>query len=86
MMNDPFVMDQAQHLAKRVLSSSDKETMVRNTWLRLFSRAPTKKESKEAALFLRKYSNTIESENTEEQAFIALCHSLILSSEFIHVE
>ncbi|HAD59934.1 MAG TPA: hypothetical protein DCG12_11875 [Planctomycetaceae bacterium] len=86
MMNDPFVMDQAQHLAKRVLSSSDKETMVRNTWLRLFSRAPTKKESKEAALFLRKYSNTIGSENTEEQAFIALCHSLILSSEFIHVE
>ena len=87
LLNDPFVMDQAQHLAAALLVQTTDETRLAEVYRRLFSRLPTPEEQRAADDFLRAFaSTTAGSESAELDAWSALCHGLIASSEFIYVE
>lgn len=85
MMNDPFVMDQAQSLAQLV-QKSPPDHRIEEVYQQLFSRQPTAQESARAAAFLNDYGVTVSAEQSEHNSLSAFCHSLILTSEFVHVE
>jgi hypothetical protein len=116
LMNDPFLMDQAQRFADSVLHAANKKngkarlrpsrdepdaqrasgsaeaspsrfSILNDIYLRLFSRTPTDVERSAAAEFLAEYVATSAiSESADDEAWSALCQSLMVSSEFIYVE
>ncbi|MDA1230248.1 MAG: DUF1553 domain-containing protein, partial [Planctomycetota bacterium] len=87
LLNDPFVMDQAERLATALFAQTTDESRLAEVYGRLFSRLPTPEEQRAADDFLRAFaSTTAGSESAELDAWSALCHGLIASSEFIYVE
>ncbi|MDP6443173.1 MAG: DUF1549 domain-containing protein [Pirellulaceae bacterium] len=90
LMNDPFVMTQAEHLAGRLLrASSQSAAKERADWLfeRLFSRRATAGEQAVVSEFLAAYRETTEDADSRELAtWSGLCQILLSSSEFVYVE
>jgi hypothetical protein len=91
LLNDPFVMRQAESLARNILDEpqnktrSEKQRIV-EVYERLFSRPPSEGEQDVALEFLREFQATVVGEETAVAAWASLCHTLILSGEFIYVE
>ncbi len=91
LLNDPFVMRQAESLARNILDEpqnktrSEKQRIV-EVYERLFSRPPSESEQDVALEFLREFQATVVGEETAVAAWASLCHTLILSGEFIYVE
>ncbi|MEO2027701.1 MAG: DUF1549 domain-containing protein [Fuerstiella sp.] len=86
MMNDPFLMDQAHRFAMSVLKTTTGPAVVRDIYSRLFNRRPNAIEEDAAQTFVRMYSATIDTDNAEQEAWAAFCHTLMSSSEFVYVE
>lgn len=88
LMNDPFVMDQAAAIARRIRFEAKTERgRASLLYAMLFSREPTAAEMKLAGDFLLGFAATTSSDESGElAAWAALCHTLISSSEFIYVE
>jgi len=93
MLNDPFVMQQAEQIAIRVHETpdarSDSERLA-TLYERLFSRPPTPDEQRVSIEFLHEFADTLdtaaEGDSIPVAAWTGLCHTLIQSSEFIYVE
>lgn len=91
LLNDPFVMQQAEQIATRTREDHNTESdseRITALYERLFSRPPTLGEQRLSIEFLREFAATLgaESESIPLAAWTALCHTLIQSSEFVYVE
>ncbi|MDG1896927.1 MAG: DUF1549 domain-containing protein [Fuerstiella sp.] len=86
MMNDPFLMDQARRFAVLIPGTTSGTAAIGKIYSRLFNRSPTPSEQQAALEFLQLFSETTETNNSEQEALAAFCHTLMLSNEFIYVE
>lgn len=80
LMNDPFVMEQAERWATRVRQSdaANDEAKITTLFLGAFARPPSAAELGQIEAFLA-------SESDESQAWIDLCHALLNKKEFIYL-
>ncbi|MBM79834.1 MAG: hypothetical protein CMJ78_04485 [Planctomycetaceae bacterium] len=87
LMNDPFVLEQAEALARRMMAIDhlkiDDDHRIDALYKTLFSRSPTAGELKFATEFLSEFLQTTDQ---EVDSWTALCHALFSSSEFVYVE
>jgi hypothetical protein len=89
LMNDPFVVQQSQLWAKRLLQQEleTAERRIAAMYESAFARLPTKQEIEAAIGFLRSQAETAglpaDRWQTEERLWADLCHALINSKEFI---
>ncbi|MEO1013087.1 MAG: DUF1553 domain-containing protein, partial [Bacteroidota bacterium] len=91
LMNDPFVIGQAEIMAQKVLDKTDLSFDQKVEWiyLRTFSRKPTEKEIDNASQFMA----TVEAMKKEEEndnnkdleIWKEYCHSLFNLKEFIYL-
>ncbi|MDZ4406057.1 DUF1553 domain-containing protein [Prosthecobacter sp.] len=74
LMNNPWVIEQARHTAKRLLSgSSDDRERIQRLYALAFARAPTSEEMQRALRFVS---------NGQETAWATLCQTVMASAEF----
>ena len=89
MMNSPFVMDQAEHFANRLLEEADQsdEVRIQRAYRIALGRLPTTGEQAHAERFLRAAREFAESkDNAELVAWSGLCHALYASVDFRYVD
>jgi cytochrome c553 len=89
LLNDPFVMRQAEYFARNVLENQgvrSEEQRIVEIYQRLFSRPPSVGEQNVAKDFLREFRATVTEGEPAIAAWASLCHTLILSGEFIYVD
>ncbi|MBI1311516.1 DUF1553 domain-containing protein [bacterium] len=90
LMNDPFVIDQAQVLARRILKEvpDDANARIRRLYERCFSRLPTEMETQDAVSFLQGQATTL-GENVDwqrdERVWADFCHVLFNVKEFVFI-
>ncbi|MGC1274202.1 MAG: DUF1553 domain-containing protein, partial [Planctomycetaceae bacterium] len=84
LLNDPFVIDQAQVWAKRTLAVSRLSTADRTECLyeAAYSRQPTTEETNAAIAYLESHGDDWQ---TNETAWADLCHVLLNGKEFVFV-
>ena len=76
MMNNPFLIRQAESLALRI-----GEGKVRELYLTLFSRIPSPEEMQWISHFFDEYTKI----SGKKKAWESVCHTLLISNEFLHV-
>ena len=82
LMNNPFVIRQAEAAADRLLASTgDDAEHVKRAFETFFSRPPTEKESKASLEFLQSYSV----KSSKRSAWSALTQALFASAEFANL-
>jgi len=90
-MNDPFVSQQAEIMAKKLLAEKELSFEEKISWLyvRAFSRKPIAEELEKAKAFiamLRKMEHSTEIKADKElQLWQQYCHSLFNLKEFIYL-
>jgi cytochrome c553 len=77
LMNDPFVMEQAQAFAKRFENEADLAKRINAAYETLFGRAPTKEEMEIGHKFLK---------DSDGKAWEQYCQILLCSNEFVYVD
>jgi hypothetical protein len=84
MMNNPFIVEEAQRWAKRVLAEQDLTAAqrVEKMYVSAFARPPSEKELNEALMFLEEQGNEY-GKADDPRAWADLCHVLINVKEFI---
>ncbi|HLJ98184.1 MAG TPA: PSD1 and planctomycete cytochrome C domain-containing protein [Gemmataceae bacterium] len=81
LMNNPFVIRQAEALADKLLASGDDDTArVMRAFLLCYSRPASTKELQSVQAFLEDYSRN----QSQQSAWAALCQALFASTEFSH--
>jgi dsDNA-binding SOS-regulon protein len=91
MMNDPFVMVQAEEMAKKLLAEKIPAFENRIAWIyeRCFSRKPNKEETRDAALFIEQLEKTHTAKgkdnNNETTVWKDYIHALFNMKEFIYL-
>lgn len=86
LMNDPFVVEQAERWADRILSDSGQSTRLRlnQLYLTAFARTPSETETAEAMAFLESLGEG-QPEN-QRMAWSNLCHVMFNIKEFVYIE
>jgi hypothetical protein len=90
LMNNPFVIQQAEAAADRLLAAegSDRDR-VRTAYLRFFARTPGEKEIDAALDYLEKASRTTgrtgPGDRTRRAAWASFCQALFASAEFLYL-
>ena len=74
MLNSPFLLDKSAEIAAGVSSHDDP---LEELYLRLFARPATQDERREAAKFLKEAGG--------DEAWTLLCHTLLISNEFLYL-
>ena len=92
MMNSDFVAKQAELIVSQILDSGNfhsKEQIVNQLYLTLFTREVTTNEITQALEFLEAFSKLPTPANTTDNplrsAWIGLCHTLLMSNEFVYI-
>jgi hypothetical protein len=92
LLNNPFVHDQAQRFAQRLLAEgADPSGRLRLAYLRAFGRAPTSGELGRAGEFLSRYERSLVDEGVPAdrrsgEAWAGLARALFASNEFLYVD
>ncbi len=91
LMNDPFIFDQAQKWAKRLIGDGQEPIDRINTiYLEAFGRPPTSPELKEAQTFLADYASELRVEEKAIKSNIELwrdfCHVMFNVKQFIFID
>jgi hypothetical protein len=82
--NNPFVIQQAEHLAAAVTKhSEDQSARIQRAWQLALSRNPTPAESTDAAQFLQDTHTELSS---QDKAWTSLCQALLITNEFRYVD
>jgi hypothetical protein len=84
-MNSPFLMDQAEHVAKRFLAMpGTPKSRLRSLYATLLSRAPSSKEEQRDLAFVTEHARSSSKTklSPEEAAWAALSHALMACNEF----
>jgi hypothetical protein len=87
LMNDPFVIQQAERWAKRILAGPGKafDQRVESMYQAAFTRSPSQTESRNALLFLKQQAERYGSGLEDLRPWADLCHVLINVKEFIFI-
>ncbi len=92
LMNDPFVHQQAEYWANRLLTSGENTSikkLVEEIYLTAFSRKPTEPELSKAKTFLLKQAKNYDITDNElmqsTQLWADFCHTILNLKEFIHL-
>jgi hypothetical protein len=91
LLNDAFLLEQADHFAARVALASDgMEKRIDSAFRLAFARKPTPKETASSAAFLRKLQERFAAQKlspsqAEKKALAGLCHMLMCANEFLYV-
>ncbi|HKB36680.1 MAG TPA: DUF1553 domain-containing protein, partial [Gemmataceae bacterium] len=93
MLNDAFVLEQADHLADRIAREAGPSTKerVERAYLLALSRKPNRAESEQCVLFLNRQATRfraekLSGEQAHRQALAQLCQTLLNTSEFLYLE
>jgi hypothetical protein len=89
MMNDPFVVEQAQHWsAQLTLDGVSPSEIVTGMYLRAFSRPPETGELEQAVAFVETQAEELSAVNqeSERRAWADLAHVLMNVKEFIYLK
>jgi hypothetical protein len=92
LLNDKFVHQQAEGLAKRLMQESpDESTRVERVWLLMFGRPPESDERQAALDFLEAAREELrmsglQSNALQEQSWQSLIRSLVRLNEFVYVD
>lgn len=83
LMNNPFVIRNAEAVATKLLTSSSSDTeRIRQAYLLFFGRTPTEKEIATAEKFIRSYPSASRSKSKKEP-WTALAQAMFGSAEFL---
>jgi hypothetical protein len=87
LMNDPFVHQQCERWAKRILIDGDLsyEDRIKRLYLSAFSRPPSRDELNAAKCFLNEQRQTYGGEMDDHRAWTDLCHVLVNVKEFVFI-
>ncbi|MEY2597877.1 MAG: hypothetical protein RLZZ142_136 [Verrucomicrobiota bacterium] len=85
LMNDPFVVSQAQLLAKSLPEALSPEKKIASIYLRAFARAPLPEETQAALQFLQEAAPESANPKDASAPWADLCHILFNTKEFIHL-
>jgi hypothetical protein len=87
LLNDAFMLDQADHFAQRVAAVAASPEMRIETAFRIaFARQPTAEEMTAGLALLRKVEKRYEGQpQAEMKALANLCHMLLCTNEFLYV-
>jgi hypothetical protein len=81
LMNNPFVLRQAEALAEKLLAGGDDDTArLKQVYLLCYSRPPSAKERATAEKFIADYGQ----KQSQKATWAALCQALFASAEFSH--
>jgi hypothetical protein len=81
LMNNPFVLRQAERMAEGLLASSEDDTArLTRAYLLCYSRPPSAKERKATEKFIEDYGR----KQSRKATWAALCQALFASAEFSH--
>jgi hypothetical protein len=92
LMNNPFVQEQAEHVARRlIVASSEGDQRVRLAYELAWGRPPTSAELERSHGYLQTYAGVLRtvgtpSERLELEAWVSLARVLLTASEFFYVE
>ena len=91
MMNSPFFGELSREIATSVCRDAhqDQDAQVDLLYSRLFSRKPTVREKQLSLEMLERFAGAVTGDSqlvNSMEAWTALCHSLIMSNEFIYVD
>ncbi|SIO35193.1 Planctomycete cytochrome C [Singulisphaera sp. GP187] len=92
LLNNPFVHDQSQRFAGRLLADgADLSARLRLAYLRAFGRVPTADEQNRAGAFLTRYERSLADEGVPAdrrpgEAWAGLTRALLASNEFLYVD
>jgi len=88
LMNDPFVVQQAERWAKRILAEPAKsaEERVDSLYRTAFARLPSEGERRSALAFLQRQGERHRVTMNEPHAWADLCHVLINVKEFVFLD
>jgi len=89
--NSPFVHEQAEGLARRLMETADPLERVRQAYLRTLSRPPTEAESKRVLDYAERYvalslKEGISAGQVEREAWASVGRVLLMSNEFLYVD
>ena len=76
MLNSPFLIDKSAQIAAQLRSHADP---LQELYLRLFARSVSREERHEATEFLK------ETGSEKDEAWTLLCHTLLISNEFLYL-
>ncbi|MCF7567461.1 DUF1553 domain-containing protein [Sabulilitoribacter arenilitoris] len=91
LMNDPFVIEQAEVMARKLLEEKDLAFNERIKWIymRTFSRNPSEEEIVNASKFIKEIENMKKSENIDAKIELEIwkeyCHSVFNLKEFLYL-
>jgi hypothetical protein len=92
LLNDPFVIQQAERLADRLLADRDRDVTgrIRSLFERTFARLPTELELQAARSFLQRQGERhgvpAGQRDVARPAWIDLCHVLFNAKEFVFID
>ncbi|NBS32168.1 MAG: DUF1553 domain-containing protein [Planctomycetia bacterium] len=88
LFNNRFVLNQAEHLARRVYAlAADDNDRIRLAFRAVFSRDPDSIEQGQSRAVLNRLVATLPaSDDANEQAWTGLCQALLMSSEFRYID
>ena len=87
MMNNPFVIQQSEELAKRVAASEAKVAeRIRLAFVLAYGRPPTSRERAASGAFLSRFQSSTDNRSGSEKALAAFCQSLFASAEFRYID
>ena len=92
LLNNPFVHEQSQRLARHLIASaSEPAARLRLAYLRSLGRAPTESECAQVRAFLARYEQGLAAEGVPaarrpEEAWAGLARVLLASNEFLYVD
>jgi hypothetical protein len=88
MLNDPFIVDQAEVWAKNVMAEPGEfNGRIENIYLKAFARAPSEQELEQARIFFEEQlalmDDKADEQNIEMELWKSYCHSVFNMKEFI---
>ena len=96
MLNDDFVIEQATHLAERVVRLVDERRVLKEEAIRLafrlaLARLPSPQEAEICSRLLERQTGIFRAAKlspraAQQQALVQLCHTILNTSEFLYVE
>jgi hypothetical protein len=93
MLNDPFVLEHAEHLADRIArtAGSDRNRQIESAFRLALARRPDVQEAKWCAEHLENQAAVyraakLSADQAERKALTSLCHALLNTSEFLYAE
>ena len=87
LMNNPFVHEQSAAMAARVGTGISRERRVETAWRLALGRTPSAAEVEAAIRHLERQAKVFaKASDPEREALASLCHVLLNTNEFIHVD